>query len=242
MIIDPNTFNADDPRTWPLKVPIIAHDVGRSHDRSTAVVGGHCPFTPGLRLLGIKEFWELPLGLYGSELANALSAIDQLYNRDCLIVADLSGDPTYGETLFDTFGRRIVGVHIGPSGNGTTWEQRRVKNGVIPVYHVGRTYLLELLLAELRNERIRFASSADSIRACEQLMALEPKQRDSGMVYNCPSGQHDDLAISLAMLAWAAQHLHLDYWTRPIFDAHRPRRKPNQGQSETSRSAWMGTT
>ena len=101
-------------------------------------------------------------------------------------------------------------------------QQRRIRHGVVPVYHVGRTFLFELLLAELRNERVRFANSAESLRAHEQLMALEPEQRDSGTVYKCPSGQHDDLAISLAMLAWAAQHLHLEDWTKPIFDAHRP--------------------
>ncbi len=174
------TFIPDDPRTWPLKVPIIAHDVGRSSDRSTAVVGGNCPFTLGARLLGIKEFAELPVGLYGSELASALAVIDQTYNRDCLIVADLSSDATYGETLFDTFGRRVVGVQIGRSGDGTTWEQRRVKHGVIRVYNVGRTFLIELLLAEMRDNRVRFANSAESLRAYEQLMALEPEQRDSG--------------------------------------------------------------
>ena len=32
------TFNRDDPNTWPCFNPlIIAHDVGRSDDRSTAV-------------------------------------------------------------------------------------------------------------------------------------------------------------------------------------------------------------
>ena len=228
------TFIPDDPRTWPLKVPIIAHDVGRSSDRSTAVVGGNCPFTLGARLLGIKEFVELPVGLYGSELANALAAIDQTYNRDCLIVADLSNDATYGETLFDTFGRRVVGVQIGRSGDGTTWEQRRVRHGVIPVYNVGRTFLIELLLAEMRDNRVRFANSAESLRAYEQLMALEPEQRESGTVYKCPSGQHDDLAMSLAMLAWAAQHLHLENWTQPIFDAHRPYRP----RKKVSWEAW----
>ena len=228
------TFIPDDPRTWPLKVPIIAHDVGRSSDRSTAVVGGNCPFTLGARLLGIKEFAELPVGLYGSELANALAAIDQTYNRDCLIVADLSNDATYGETLFDTFGRRVVGVQIGRSGDGTTWQQRRVRHGVIPIYNVGRTFLIELLLAEMRDNRVRFANSAESLRAYEQLMALEPEQRESGTVYKCPSGQHDDLAMSLAMLAWAAQHLHLENWTKPIFDAHRPYRS----RKKVSWEAW----
>jgi hypothetical protein len=56
-------------------------------------------------------------------------------------------------------------------------------------------------------------------------MALEPEQRDSGIVYKCPPGQHDDLGMSLAMLAWAAQHLHLNYWQQPILDTHRPRRQ-----------------
>jgi hypothetical protein len=54
--------------------------------------------------------------------------------------------------------------------------------------------------------------------------SLEPEQRESGIVYKCPLGQHDDLAMSLAMLAWAARHPHLIYWMRPIEDAHRPRR------------------
>jgi hypothetical protein len=217
-------FIPDDPRTWPMKVRIIAHDVARSHDRSTAVIGGNCPFNLGSRLLGVNAFAELPVGLYGSELANALAAIDQSYNRDCLIVADLSNDATYGETLFDMFGPRIVGLQIGRSGDGTTCQPRQVRHGVIPVHNVGRTFLFDLLLAEMRNHRVRFADSAKSNRAYEQLEALEVEQRESGTVYKCPSGQHDDLAVSLAMLAWAAQHLHLESWTRPIFDAHRPRR------------------
>jgi hypothetical protein len=154
---------------------------------------------------------ELPVGLYGSRLAKTLAAIVQTYNRNCLIVPDLSRDPTYAETLFDTFGPRVVGVQIGPSGDGTTCVPWRVRNGFIRVYQVGRTHLLELLLSEMRDGRVRFADSADSSRTYEQLMALEPEQRERGMVYKCPSGQHDDLAISLAMLAWAAQHLHLDH-------------------------------
>ena len=49
----PATFNHDDPSTWPVFKPlIIAHDVGRSHDRSTAVVGGNSPFRP---LVGAKN-------------------------------------------------------------------------------------------------------------------------------------------------------------------------------------------
>ena len=52
-------INLDDPRAWPMKVPIIAHDVGRSNDRSTAVVGGNCPFTLGSReLISVRNLWS----------------------------------------------------------------------------------------------------------------------------------------------------------------------------------------
>ena len=52
-----------DPRLWPYLHPLlIAHDVGGSRDRSTAVVGGFSGYAPGI--LGIKEFNELPQGLW----------------------------------------------------------------------------------------------------------------------------------------------------------------------------------
>jgi hypothetical protein len=214
-------FNHDDPATWPLKIPIIAHDVGRTNDRSTAVIGGNCPFGP--RRLGIQRLVELPQGLYGSELANALAAIDCSYNRDALIVADLSNDATYAETLFDTFGQRVIGVHIGAHGDGTTFERRLVRNSAILVYAVGRSFLLELLLSELRSNQVRFGDDPMSRRAYEQLSALEPVQKENRVIYKCPSGQHDDLAISCAMLAWAARHPNLSWWVRPVEDRHRPR-------------------
>jgi hypothetical protein len=214
-----------DPGLRLIKIPIIAHDVGRSHDRSTAVIGGHCSLFSGPRQLEVREFRELPLGIYGSELANELVKIDQQLNHNALIVADLSNDPTYAETLFDTFGPRVIGVQIGRSGDGMTREFRRVKNGTVPIYQIGRTFLFDLLLAEFRNQHIRLPDSPEGRRTYDQLNALEPEQRDSGIVYKCPPGQHDDLAVSLAMLAWAAQHIHLNAWQRPIFDAHRPRRQ-----------------
>src|SRR5664280_1009529 len=49
--------------TWEYFRPhIIAHDVGRTKDRSTAVIGGKSPFAPDL--FGIKELEELQQGLY----------------------------------------------------------------------------------------------------------------------------------------------------------------------------------
>lgn len=84
----PRPFTRDDPSTWPSMRPlIIAHDVGRSRDRSTAVIGGNSPFQP--RLLGIQEAEELPPDLFGSVRASALAAIDRRYYANALIVADL---------------------------------------------------------------------------------------------------------------------------------------------------------
>lgn len=207
------TFTRDDASTWPCFNPlIIAHDVGRSHDRSTAVIGGNSPFEP--RLLGIRELEELPQGLYGSACASALATIDRRYNSNALIVADLSRDDTYAEVLFEMFGARVIGVHISRHGNGMDFERRPVKHSAMLVYTIGRTYLLELLLAELRSDQVRIVDGPMSKRAYEQLMALETEIRESEIIYSCPPGQHDDLGISWAMLAWAARHPHLREWVR----------------------------
>ena len=92
-----------DPRSWPHLHPVlIAHDVGGSRDRSTAVIGGNSPFIP--RLLGIAELEEIPPGLYGSPRASALAVVDRRYNSNALIVADLSND---------AIGRRLVRGSLG---------------------------------------------------------------------------------------------------------------------------------
>jgi hypothetical protein len=225
------THFLDDPANWPIKIPIIAHDVGRTNDRSTAVVGGFCPSVPGV--IGVKEIVELPQNCYGSALANELAAVDQRYYRDAVIAADLSNDASYAEPLYDSFGRRVIGVQIGRSGDGATFERRIVRNAAIPVYHVGRTFLLDRLLNELRSNRIRFTDGPMARRAYEQLNALEVEMKDDRIVYKCVSG-HDDLAMSLAMLVFAARHPDSLWWVRPIERQHRPRPKPK----EISPLAW----
>jgi hypothetical protein len=220
------TFNRDDPNTWPDSRPLImAHDVGRSRDRSTAVIGGNCPVGP--RLLGIKELEELPKGLYGSQRASALAAIDRRHNNDTVIVADLSNDATYAEVLFETFGPRVIGLQITRHGDGANAERRPVKNGSILVYTIGRSYLLELFHTEMQNGQVRFVDGPMSRRAFEQLMNLETEMRPSGIVYTCPPGKHDDLGISCAMLAWAARHPDLPGWVR-ILETSRTIRKPRK--------------
>jgi hypothetical protein len=164
------------------------------------------------QLLGIAQFEELPQGLYGNARANALAVIDGQYQRNAIIVADLSYDPSYAEVLYDTFGRRVVGVHITSRGDGLQAERRLVRNGSILVYTVGRSYLLDNLHSLMESRLVRLAQGPESKRAYEQLMALQAELREHGIVYKCPSGGHDDLAMSCAMVAWAARHPHVSLW------------------------------
>jgi hypothetical protein len=59
-------------------------------------------------------------------VAATLAQIDARYDRNGLIFADLSNDTSYCEQLFETFGPRVIGVHIGRHGDGRTFERRRV--------------------------------------------------------------------------------------------------------------------
>ena len=153
-----------DPRLWPHLHPVlIAHDVGGSRDRSTAVVGGYGTYVPGK--LGIKEFNELPQDLYGGARASALAQIDARYDRNALIFADLSNDSSYGEQLLETFGPRVISVHISRHGNGMQVERRPVGRGCLPIYHVGRSHLLETLHSDLQASRLCFADGPEARRA-----------------------------------------------------------------------------
>ena len=223
------SYNVDDVNSWPVFKPlIIAHDVGRTHDRSTAVVGGNSPC--GRRVLGIGEAEELPQNLYGYQRANALAAVDARHDRNALIVVDFSNDATNAEVLYETFGKRVIGLHITRHGNGNTCQWWPVKHGYVPVYTIGRTYLLDLFHNELHNRQVRFADGQQMRRAYDQLASLEPEYRESGLVYICPPGQHDDLGISCAMLAWAAKHPHLETWSanwRAAVQPRKPRQKVN---------------
>jgi hypothetical protein len=222
-------YNPDDPRTWPCyRTSFIAHDVGRSRDRSTAVIGGNSPC--GQRLLGIGEAVELPLNLFGTARASALAAFDRKYFGNSLILADVSNDASYLEVLFETFGRRVIGIHISRHGDGMNFEWRSVKGGQVLVYTVGRTHLIDLLLGEFQSGVVKFSDSEMMRRAYEQLANLEAEYRDTGLIYTCPPGHHDDLGISCAMLAWAARHKHLQEWMRylPAAQGARKRRPSNQ--------------
>src|SRR5260221_13237836 len=126
---------------------------GGSRLFSAAVIGGNCPVGPSLR--GITELIELPKGDFGTPRASALAAIDRRYNSNALIVFDVSNDATYAEVMFDTFGgARLIGLHIGRSGDGMTVEQRRVKNGLILFFNPGRAFLFHLFSNVIEDDRV----------------------------------------------------------------------------------------
>lgn len=219
---------------WPQYEPlIIAHDVGHTHDRSTAVVGGLSPYGP--RVVGIGDVEELQQGLFASARARALAEVDHRQKRNGLIVADVGFDPTYAELLFETFGPRVVGLRITGAGDGMNCVRWPVSGGHVLVYHVARSYLLELLHRELEMNQVRFAAGPATRKAFEQLANLELEYRPSGTVYRCPVGLHDDLGMSVAMLVWAARHPHLPTWTRQLL---RPYRRPTPRSS----SGWGAFT
>ena len=184
------------PSTWDLCRPhIIAHDVGQSKDRSTAVVGGISVLEPGL--VGLAEFNELAHSS-GYARADALAQFDGNCNAKALIIVDLSFDPSYADILFDRFGNRVIGLRITSHGDTIdNFETRQLRNGRILVYKISRTYLLDFLLRELQHDTVRIVASDQSMRAYEQLMQLDVEYKQNGIIYTCPAGYHDDLAISM---------------------------------------------
>jgi hypothetical protein len=121
----------------------------------------------------------------------------------------------------------VIGLQITSTGDTMdNWEVRQLNRGRLLVYKVSRTYLLDLLLREMQNETIRILPGANSLRAYEQLMRLEIEFKQNRMVYRCPVGHHDDLAMSCAMLVWAAQHPHLQRWCWPLEQRARPTQRP----------------
>jgi hypothetical protein len=122
------TFNRDDPNTWPYCRPLImAHDVGRSRDSSTAVIGGNCPVGP--RSLGIKELEELPKGLYGSSRASALAAIDRRYNNNALIVGPFPARRLYVHSLSGSYDKTCRGNEPGRTEESQEVQGRSRQRG-----------------------------------------------------------------------------------------------------------------
>ena len=116
-------------------------------------------------------------------------AVDRRQQNGSLIVADLSNDPTYGEVLHQTFGPRVIGLHISRHGDGMGAERRPVNSGAMLVYTIGRSYLMELFHSALQASQVKIVDGPMSRRAYEQLMALDTEVRESGIVYSVPLGE-----------------------------------------------------
>jgi hypothetical protein len=211
----------DRPESWgPFQPLIIAHDVGRSRDRSTAVVGGGSPYQSAM--VGLRDFDELPIGLYGSPRANALAEVDRRYDHNALIVVDLSNDASYLETLFDTFGPRVIGLQIGPRGDGMSFQWRPVRNSGIRVHR--RAQLFDRALSRpVGGQSGPLCQGPGGQRAYAQLEALQVELRPNSKIYSCLPGQHDDLGMSCCMVAFAAQHPHLPAWRNAVLADRMPR-------------------
>jgi len=117
----------------------------------------------------------------------------------------------------------VIGLQISRHGDGMNAERRPVGDRSMLIYTVGRSHLLELYHSELQSGQVRIVDTPTIRRAHEQLVALETEARQSGIVYTCPPGQHDDLGISCAMLVWAARHPYLRGWVQITETARRPR-------------------
>jgi len=228
-------FAIDDPTTWMFRPQILAHDVGTTEDRSTAVLGGVGAYAPDPKI-GVAHMVELPRGLRGTPRANAVAEVDIRFDRNSLIVADLSNDQSYAEQLSETFGSRAIGVSIGPSGDGMAFQRVAVPSGQMLKYSVGRTLLFDRLRSTLENGELKLPPGDPVAKqAFVQLTELEEIVTDSGArIYAAQRGRHDDLAISLAMLVWAARHPHVGQWMRMA----RPRTARDRPKAGLSARGW----
>jgi hypothetical protein len=124
-------LNDIDPQAW------LADVLARINDHAIHRLGQLLPWNWAAAMERRWWEWSIPTavswhqgargaGLYGSARASALATIDRRYNSDALIVADLSNDPIYAEVLLETFGPRVVGLHISRSGDGMNFERRPV--------------------------------------------------------------------------------------------------------------------
>jgi hypothetical protein len=78
----------------------------------------------------------------------------------------------------------------------------------------------------MASDLVRLAPGPDIKRALAQFHHLQLEMRDTGKVYCCLPGHHDDLAISCGLVAWARRHRHLRSWSTTAFADRMPRPAP----------------
>ena len=126
---------------------------------------------------------------------------------------------------FDRPGRRRHGI---PASG-------RPERADAEVFSVGRTFLFDRLRSMLENGGLKLPPrDAEAKQAFVQLTELEEIVTNSGArIYAAQRGRHDDLAISLALLVWAARHPHMREWMRMA----RPRTSRERPKSRVSADA-----
>ena len=82
------------------------------------------------------------------------------------------------------------------------------------------TQIICALAGRHQTGRSQFSKASPSMRANSRSVTIVYADQRYGNYLQCPSGHHDDLGISCAMLVWLARHPHLPSWVRTI---QRPR-------------------
>ena len=145
-------------------------------------------------------------------------------------MVDASGNSAHAEAVAAAFGRRCIGVRITAAHDHAMRPQpvpftAGGKRAVLPVWHLGRTPLFDQLGAAMERGEVKVAKAGDWRELAQELEGLERVVTDAGNVRFATgaAGRHDDLAVSLALLVWAATRLPRAAITAPR--AYTPRAK-----------------
>ncbi len=225
------TFDPADPATWPaLPQPFLVHDFGGAQDYSTIIVGGVPPWSRGV--VGATRIERLPLRMTSSETLEKLAEADRELGHRATVVVDASGNSAHAEAAAAAaaFGRRCIGVRITAAHDHALRPQPLPftaggKRAVLPVWHLGRTPLFDQLGAAMERAEVKVAKAGDWRELAQEMEGLERVTTDAGNVrLVTTAGKHDDLAMSLALLVWAATRLRQSAITAPR--ATMPRHRP----------------
>ncbi len=201
-----------DPASWPTPPqPFLVHDFGGAQDYSTIMVGGVPPWSRGV--VGVTRIERLPLRMTSAETLAKLVEADRDLGYRATIIVDASGNSAHAEAVAAAFGRRCTGVRMTAAHDHALRPQpvpftAMGKRAVLPVWHLGRTPLFDQLNAAMERSEVKVATLGDWRELAQELEGLERVVTDAGNVrYVTTSGKHDDLAVSLALLTWAATRL-----------------------------------
>ena len=222
-------FDPADPASWPaLPQPFLVHDYGGAQDYSTIIVGGVAPWSRGV--VGATRIERLPLRMTSTETLERLAEADRELAHRATVVVDASGNSAHAEACAAAFGRRCIGVRITAAPDHGLRPQPvpftvAGKRAVLPVWQFGRTPLFDQLGAAMERGEVKVAKAGDWRELAQEMEGLERVTTDAGNIrFVTTAAKHDDLAVSLALLVWAATRLPLSAITAPR--ATMPRHRP----------------